>query len=169
MTTRKQSIGPVLCVIASFIAAPAYPNGRQPPRSSDMSPVKATCEERSGGHRHEIFRVRITAADGPSESLNVLIGNVSEQIAIADIKTLTLPNAQIDPDGFMKATLARGNDTAMKSVMAQVRSGKANFELAGFRNDGTSVKIDLSRCKTVEFSSGTRSAGDSGDRPVMKR
>jgi hypothetical protein len=167
MTTSKQSIGPILCVIASFIAAPAYPNGRKPPRSSDMSLVKATCEERSGGHRHEIFRARITAADG--QSLNVLIGNASEQIAIAEIKRLTLPNAQIDPDGFMKATLDRGNDTAMRSVMVQVRSGKASFELAGFTNSGTNVKIDLSRCKTVEFSSGTRSAGDSGDRPVKER
>jgi hypothetical protein len=169
MRIGTRSIGPVSCVIASFIAASAYPNGRQPPRSSDISPVKATCEERSGGNRHEIFRARITAGDGSAERLNVLIGNASEQIAIADIKTLTLPNARVDPDGFMKATLVRGDDTEKRSVMVEVRSGKANLRLAGFRNNGTSVNIDLSRCKTVEFSSGARSGGDSGDRPVTKK
>ena len=120
-------------MIASLIAASAYPNGRQPPRPSDTSPVKATCEERSGGKRHEILRARIATGDESTDRLNVLIDNTSERVAIADIKTLTLPSARVDLDGKMKATLVRGDDPEKRSVMVEVRSGKANLRLAGLR------------------------------------
>ena len=156
-------------VSASVIVVSAYPNGRTPPRPSDMSLVKATCEERSEGHQHEMLRARVIGSDGSADTLNVLIGKVGEQMAIARIKTLTLPSARVDARGFMKAMLVSDDDTEKRSVMVQVRSGKANLRLAGFRNDGSSVNIDLSRCRTVEFSSGARSDGDSDGREVMKK
>ena len=169
MRIGARSIGLFSCVIASLIAASAYPNGRQPPRLSDTSPVKATCEERSGGKRHEILRARIAAGDESTERLNVLIDNASERVAIADIKTLTLPSARVDLDGYMKATLVRGDDSEQRSVMVEVRSGKANLRLAGFANDSTGVSVDLSRCKKIEFSSGALSGADSGDLPAAKK
>jgi len=169
MRVAVQSIGLVLCIIAILTVETAYPNGRQPPRSSDVSLVKATCEERSGGHIYEIIRARVTGGEGSDETLRVVIGSVGERMAIADIKTLTLPTAQVDQDGFIKATLLRSDGTEEKSVMVQVRSGKAKLRLVGFRSNGASVNIDLARCKTVEFSSAAPSASDSNDRPEPKK
>ncbi len=169
MRVAMQSIGLVSCIIAIFTVETAYPNGRQPPPSSDVFQVKATCEERSGGHLHEILRARVTGGEGSDETLGVLIGSVSERMTIADIKTLTLPTAQVDQDGFMKATLLRSDGTQAESVMVQVRSGNAKLRLAGFRSNGASIKIDLSRCKKVEFSSPAPSASDSDERPEPKK
>ena len=169
MRFRRLSISVVLFLIASLIVAPAQANGRKPPRASDISPVKATCEERSGGHRLEIFRARVSVGDKSAEKLSILNGGASEQIAISELKTLTLANARVDPDGFMKATLVRRDDNEKRSVRVKVRSGKANLALVGFRQDGAGVTIGLSRCKTVAFVSGARSAGSSEGQPVMKK
>ena len=169
MPTSIRSLVFVSGIIAILTTETAYPNGRQPPRPANVSPIKATCSERSGGVRHEILRARIiSGGEGSSQMLSVLTGGIREELALADIKRLALPTAQVNGEGFMKATVVRREGTEEIGTLVQVKSGSSKVRLAGFKSDGTAINIDLSRCKGLEFSPAAGGASDFSERPAAK-
>jgi hypothetical protein len=157
----------VLSIVAVLTAGTVYPNGRTTPRSANASPVKATCIDRSDGERHDILRARINVGEGSSQKLTVLTDDLRQELPLPAIKRLTLPTAQVNGEGFMKATVVRRNDDKETEALVQAKSGSSKVLLAGFNSDGTDISIELSKCKEVEFSSAA-GAGDSAEKPVMK-
>ena len=128
----------------------AYGNGRSSPGPSETL-VKAVCEQRSDGARHEIFRARLVDNNGPAGTLKIRAGGASEQVAMAGIKSVVIARSGRQADGFAKATLVR-NDRAKEEVLVQVGTAKSPLRLAGFSAEGTRVDIDLAKCGTVDFS-----------------
>ena len=163
MHIGPNAIGYLLGAGAIFVVASAYPNGRTSPRPSEMSVVKAICEERSKEDRHEIFRARVVGSEGAADTLNVRIGNATEQMAIARVKSVTFLQDRVDASGFLSATLIRDDDNREMVAMVQVRSPKSTLRLTGFRSDGASVGIELLRCRKVTFAAGAQSASDPGN------
>jgi len=160
----------LVCYLASLsvtiVVAPAYANGRSSPRSADMSLVKAVCEERSDERRLEIFRARLVGGDGPGETLNVRFGNAGEQLGIVTIRSLTLPRDRRQSDGFVSGTVIRENDKKEAPVMVQVGTAKSPVRLTGFTATGTSVGVDLAKCKKVDFS--PLKASDAESKPTPR-
>jgi hypothetical protein len=166
MHTRFPLLTLVLSIVVVLTADTVYPNGRTTPKSTGIAPIKATCIDRSKGERHDIFRARITGIQD-SQKINVVIDGVREELALPDIKRLTLPTAQVNGEGFMKGTVVRQGGTEQMEALAQVKSGSSKVRMAGFKSDGTAISIDLSKCKEVEFASAA-AAGDSAERPAPK-
>jgi hypothetical protein len=158
----------VFSIMVVLTVDTAYPNGRTSPHSKDISVVKATCTDRSDGERHVVSRTQITGVEGSSQMLSVLTKGVREELSLADIKRLTLPTAQVNGEGFMKATVVRRDGTEEREALVQVKSGPSKFHLEGFKGDGIKTSIDLSTCKELEFSSAA-GAGNSKNQPVMKK
>ena len=156
-------------VVGTLSVSNAYSNGRKPPQSRDVSVVNATCAARSGDPILEILRVRVTDGHGSRKTVSVLEGNVTEQLAMADIDTLVLPSAAVDSRGFVNAKLRRNDDDAESRVRLQVRSGKAELRLAGFKSNGAAVRIPLSKCKKIEFSTSAGGADDLDEKPEAKK
>lgn len=157
MNARRFSVIFIFSAIIVLIASGASPNGINPPRPRHGALVTAICKEKSSDHLHEIFRVRVKIGDNSIEALIFQINNVSEEIAISDIKSLSFKTNGIDHDGFIKTTLVRPDGSEEKSAMVQVRTTNENVELAGFTRNGTRFKIELLKCTIIEFSSATTS------------
>ena len=157
MNTRRFSVIFIFSAILVLIGSGAFPNGINPPRPRHGALVAAICKEKSSDRLHDIFRVRVKIGDNSLEGLIFQIDSVSEEIAISDIKSLSLNTTGVDHDGFIKATLVRADGSEEKSAMVQVRATNKNVELAGFTRNGTRFKIELLKCTIVEFSSATTS------------
>ncbi len=155
------------CIAVAPIADPVYPNGRTSPQSKGISPIKASCIDRSDGKRHDILRARITGTDD-SQKLKVVTDGVSEELALPDIKRLTLPTAQVNGEGFMKGTIVRQGSTEETETLVRVKSGSSKLGLAGFKSKGAATSIDLSKCKEVEFLPVAGGRSESDERPAPK-
>lgn len=129
----------------------ALGNGRTMPRSSGTLPLKATCTQIEGDPL-EIFRVRVVGGGGSDETLRVSMGGVTEELSLREIKQLRFSSTETNDDGFMNVEILGINGPEIKPAMVQVRSLDTAISLTGFRSNGSSVSIDLSRCMTIEFS-----------------
>jgi len=89
-----------------------------------------------------------------------------EGLSLGQIKLLRFLTTEINADGFSEAKISRIDDTEETSAMVQVRSNGTMIRLMGFKSNGTSVSIDLSKCQAVSFSLVGEGTTDSNYRPV---
>lgn len=151
MYTATRLICCIVGMSATLVVAPVFPNGRTSPLLADMVLVRAICEDRSDGSQHEILRARVVSSDGVAKPLDVRVGTASEQLGISRIKSMKLPSDISDSDGFMSAAIIREDDQHEMAMMVQVGSAKSPLRLVGFTSDGSSISVDLSQCKKVDF------------------
>jgi len=151
--TIKCIVSIVLVFAVFLFVGNAYPNGINPPRPSTATIVKATYKEISGGSEHEIYRTRIICGANPIDRLTFIIGFTQEQIDLMDIGTIILNSGGADPDGFIGGTLIRSNGAKEKNIKVQVKTEDTLIFLGGFKKDGTPLKIELTKCESVKFSS----------------
>jgi hypothetical protein len=164
----------IIILLITITAESAFCNGINPPRPKGSFIVTAVCKERKSNRQHQFLRTRIKYGDKTAkEYMKFQIGDATEQIAASDIESITLNATSIDPDGFIKATLVRTNDSEKTTVMLQVKTSGNNVKLEGFNKDGKKESINLSDCKSIRFtSSNTSNADDSNKdthRAIMKQ
>ena len=167
MRAYKLTIIYLLGLALMSIALLANPNGREPPRTSALAVVKATCDARAANIGHEVLRARIVDAKGLSQTLTVRMGAAIEQVAVYDIKTVTLASDAVDGSGFTKATVTLASDEKEVPAMVRVRSESGALRLIGFKADGSSIQVDLQDCKKISFTPQRR--GEPTSRPARAK
>lgn len=139
-------------------------NGINPPQPRDAITVKATCTTRAQPNVIEIFRARITGGEA-SVSLHLRIAGVVEETSLANIASIKFASSKVGNDGYLAAKIVRRDAEKDESASVQVRAGKTDVALLGFGNTGATVKVRLSDCAVVDFSTSPMSS-ETPDRPI---
>jgi hypothetical protein len=134
---------------------PAYGNGRKPPRTvAAAQPAKAVCTKKDGAAL-EIFRVKLTSGEGSTEPLKVSIAGTTEQFSITEVQQISFRSSQVNRDGFVKAEIRFTDERSESAAMVRTRSGRSNVQLTGYKSQGAPISIDMTKCQTIQFESGT--------------
>lgn len=150
----------LVCGTSVMVVNVASANGKSAPRIRDGEVIRASCVERAGERTHEILRTRLVAAGKTIDLLTLRIGDAREQVTLGNIKSVSLPDAAVDRDGFTRATLVRRDDTSVNSVAVQVRLENSALSLRGFNSSGSGVSIEIAKCRAIEFSTIAKSAAE---------
>ncbi len=171
MCSNRSGILAVIILLLTLRADTVLANGINPPRPSGSTVVTAICKDRND-HERKIFRARIKYGKQAADKMKLRIENTVEKVPLSDIAAVTLEATSADSDGYAKASLVRRGDTEKTKVMLQVKQGGKAVRLTGFTEDGAVMSIDLIKCGTMEFSSGSSGSDDDAGQshqPVMKR
>lgn len=151
-------------LLSAFWVNSVLANGINPPQPRDAITVKATCTTRTQPNVIEIFRARITGGEA-GLSLHLRIAGVVEETSLANITSIKFVSSKVGNDGYLAAKIVRLSAEKDESASVQVRAGKSDVALLGFGNTGATVKVRLSDCAAVDFSTSPTSS-ETPDRPI---
>ena len=88
-----------------------------------------------------------------------------KEIAIADIKTVSIIADKVDNDGFVKARLVQADGSEVDSAKVLVQDMLGGVKLKGYTKVGTEYSIELADCRVVEFSCSVEKGRSATTRP----